>query len=367
MEGNHKPRKDPARSRLEWAPPSKSRADVGGTTVVLPDAASSRLPSNVPRYLGAYELLEELGRGGMGIVFRARHLRLGTRVAVKVMIAGEHASPDAIRRFQREASAVARLGKHPHIITVHHLGQEGSLAYYAMDLVEGEPLSMRLQRGRVPVDQATVLVEKVARALHFAHQHGVVHRDVKPDNILVREDGEPQITDFGLVYTGGDTRLTSARTLIGTPCYMAPERARGDAEAGDRRVDVYGLGVVLYEMLTGAPPHDGASPQEVLDLVQRGEIVPPRVLNPSVPVPLEAIVLKALASDPARRYATAQALANELARWRRGEPVIARPVGRLARWLRRWRRPVRLSAWVVLLELGTLFLSAALLWGHVRM
>ncbi len=294
---------------------------------------------NVPQRLGPYALVDELGHGGMGIVFRARHVKLESNCAVKVLIAGEHASPEAIARFRREAAAVAKMGKHPNIVTVHDLGQEGALSYYAMELVQGVSLRRKIREESYKPKEAAALVEKVARALDFAHKHGVIHRDMKPDNIVVRADGEPQVMDFGLARDlSSDAQLSATGQVMGTPAYMAPEQVRGEASKTDARTDVYALGAILYELLTGIPPHGGQDLGAIFSKILRGDIVPPRKLRPEVPRDVETVCLKCMELSPARRYQTAEALADDLARYVRGEPVLARPVGRISRFARRVQR-----------------------------
>ncbi len=337
------------------APEQPTPPTAGGSEETVqgaPQAAHAR----IPRRLGAYELIEELGHGGMGVVFRARHVQLGTTCAVKVLIAGEHASPESIARFQREAAAVARLGKHPNIVGVHDLGQEGGIAFYAMDLVAGKSLGRLLKERTFTPAEAAALVERVARGLHVAHAAGIVHRDVKPENIAIGADGEPQVMDFGLARDiDSSAKLSLPGQVMGTPAYMAPEQARGDVERTDARTDVYALGAVLYEMLCGVPPHSGGTLGVVIAAILSGDVVPPGRLRPDVPRDLETICLKCLSLGPEGRYAAAEALAEDLARFRRGEPILARPLGPAARLARRIRRaPVLwgLSAAVVLLGAG---------------
>jgi len=310
----------------------------------------------VPRKLGPYELLEEIGHGGMGVVYRARHERLGTMFAVKVLIAGEFASLEAIARFHREAAAVAKMGKHPNIVTVFDLGQEAGLTYYAMELVRGKSLRERLAERVYEPKEAAALVEKVARALHFAHGHGIIHRDMKPHNVVVTDDGEPQVMDFGLARdVSSEAGLSVTGEVFGSPNYMAPEQVRGLHEECDARTDVYGLGGVLYEVLTKLPPHPGRAVPEIFAHILRGEVLSPRRVNPEVPRDLETVCLKCLDLDRDRRYATAEALADDLARFQRGEPVVARPVGRVGRAVRRVRRHPLVSgllAGLVVLALG---------------
>lgn len=322
-------------------------------------------PPRIPPRLGPYILGDELGHGGMGIVFRARHEKLGTPCAIKVLVAGEHASVQAIARFQREAAAVAKMGKHPNIVSVYDLGQEGSLAYYAMELVEGTTLRAMLRERRPTFAESATIAEKVSRAMHFAHQHGVIHRDIKPDNILIRSGPEgslePQIMDFGLARdVSSNAALSATGQLLGTPNYMAPEQIDGLPEAVDARTDVYAIGSVLYEMITGQQAHPGDVAVRVFASILTGEVVPPRTIAPEVPRDLETICMKAMALEPDRRYASAEALADDLARFRRGEPVLARPVG-LAERL--WRRAKRNRA-VALLAVG-LGLAVLLALGEV--
>ncbi len=349
------------------APPSGAeptlRLPQGAPSPYAPTVASppARPPlPNVPRRLGPYVLMETLGHGGMGVVFRARHERLGHLCAVKVLIAGEHASAEAIARFQREAASVAKMGKHPNIVTVHDLGQEGSLVWYAMELVEGKSMRAVLAERDVAPEEAARWVEKVARAVHFAHTKGVIHRDLKPDNVVIGADGEPQVMDFGLALdVSTSARLSVTGDVFGSPNYMAPEQARGEVEKSDARTDVYGLGGIMYEALTKIPPHPGRQVAEILASVLRGDVLAPRRLRSDVPRDLETICLKCLDSEQGRRYATAEAFADDLARFLRGEPVVARPIGAVGRMVRRVRRHPLVSSLVA----GTVALLLALGWS----
>ncbi len=335
---------------------SESAATIGG------DAPPQILGRpNIPKKLGPYLLEEELGAGGMGIVFRARHEKLGTPCAVKVLVAGEHASAQSIARFQREAAAVAKMGKHPNIVGVFDLGQEGALAYYAMELIEGRTLRALLRERRPSAMEAASIAEKVARALHFAHEHGVIHRDIKPDNVLLRADDEPQVMDFGLARdVTSNAALSATGQLLGTPNYMAPEQIDGVPDAIDRRTDVYAIGAVLYEMIAGRQVHPGEAVVQVFARILTGELVLPHTIAKDVPRDLETVCLKALSLEPDRRYATAEALADDLARFQRGEPVLARPVG----WVGRlWRKAKRNRA-VAVLAVG-LFLALLLSVGEL--
>ncbi len=378
------PASDPTQPYVNGTPPADASPNAptlpspNTPTRVTPGGAEPSPPTQhavpgwrqrFPRAVGPYELLEELGHGGMGVVFLARHERLRTRCAVKVLIAGEHASPDAIARFTREAEATARMGKHPNIVTVHDLGWEGNLAYYAMELVVGRSLRAAMAARDMPLPESVAVLEKVARALHFAHQRGIIHRDVKPENIILRSDGEPQVMDFGLAHDVEATRqLTSAGDVMGSPHYMAPEQVLGQLDAIDARTDVFALGAVLYEVLCGVRAHPGNATMEVFGHILRGEVVSPRRIDPRVSRDLETVCLKCLDPDPAARYASAEALADDLARFRRGEPVLARPVSLAYRAWKRVRRHQVASALTSLLLLA-LAAVAVLRWqqgGLVR-
>jgi WD40 repeat protein len=304
--------------------------------------------------LPGYEVVRELGRGGMGVVYEARHLALGRPVALKMILAGDQAGPEAVGRFLAEAELAARL-QHPHIAQVFDLGTHAGRPFFAMELVAGPTLAARLGGRPLPPAQAAVLLRTLAAAVQHAHERGVVHRDLKPANVLLLEapaaapDGSappapwpltvtPKIVDFGLARrVEADSGLTATGAVLGTPSYMAPEQARGDGPRVGPAADVWALGAILYECLTGRPPFQAASAFDTLRLVLEAEPVPPRQLNPAVPVDLETVCLKCLHKDPARRYATAAALAEELGRVLDGRPVQARPAGRAER-ARRWAR-----------------------------
>lgn len=302
------------------------------------------------RRFGPYELLGELGRGGMGIVFRARQRQPDRLVALKIIAAGELAEPRVVQRFRREAEAAAAL-EHPNIVSIYEVGEQGGLPYFSMRLIEGPTLAETLaQRGpggqpqtRAALEAMVALVGRLARAVQFAHERGVLHRDLKPGNVLLDLHGEPHLTDFGLAkLMEQDSSLTLTNAILGTPSYMAPEQADGDARAATTATDVYGLGAILYELLTGRPPFQGATPVETLRQVAEWEPRRPALLNPAVDRDLETICLKALAKEPSRRYVSAAALANDLEHWRRHESIEARPTSgreQFVRWMR--RRPAR--------------------------
>lgn len=288
-----------------------------------------------PRAFGDYELLGILGCGGMGVVYRARQIALDREVALKMLPGGEFARPDARQRFRRECLATARL-QHPHIVPIYQVGEAEGVAFFTMELVDGHTLATSVAEGPLPATTAAHYLRAVAEAVHFAHQKGILHRDLKPSNILLDAFDQPRLTDFGLARPFvSEAELTRSRQVVGSPAYMSPEQASDRDEALEPRSDVYGLGSVLYHALTGRPPFQADTIHEVLLQVQNVEPIPPRRLNPSVPLDLETICLKCLEKNPARRYATAGELADELGRFLRHEPILARPIGRLGK-LQRW-------------------------------
>jgi tetratricopeptide (TPR) repeat protein len=290
------------------------------------------------RYFGDYELLEEIARGGMGVVFRARQVSLDRQVAVKLLRDGTLANADEVRRFRAEAAAAASL-HHPNIVAIHETGEHEGQQFLAMELIVGRNLAEATQAGPLPAREAAALAVIVAGAVQHAHEHGVLHRDLKPSNVLVDVRGAPHVTDFGFARRmDGDSSLTLSGQVLGTPGYLPPEQAAGRSREVTPASDVYGLGALLYHLLTARAPFVGESPALVLRQVEEQEPVSPRLLNPAVPRDLETLTLKALAKDPARRYGTAAELAAELGRFLRGELILARPVGpaeRLWRWTRR--------------------------------
>jgi formylglycine-generating enzyme required for sulfatase activity len=285
-----------------------------------------------------YEILRELGRGGMGVVYQVWQADPHRMAALKVLLAGPHADPEHRARFKAEAEAVARL-QHPHIVAVFAVGEHAGRPYMLLEYVEGGSLAQKLGGMLLPAHQAAALIETLAHAVHYAHQKGVIHRDLKPANVLLTAEGQPKVSDFGLakLLVGGRDR-TQSGAVLGTPSYMAPEQARGHSKEVGPATDVYALGAILYELLTGRPPFRAATALDTLLQVMHDDPVAVRHLQPKVPRDLETICLKCLQKEPRKRYASAALLAEDLRRFRAGEPIRARPVGRLERavkWVKR--------------------------------
>jgi ribosomal protein L7/L12/predicted Ser/Thr protein kinase len=315
--------------------------DVNAATFVSADFEESAVSAGVRvRYFGDYELLDEIARGGMGVVYRARQTSLNRVVALKMILTGQLASEEDVRRFQTEAEAAARL-QHPNIVAVHEVGQHAGQHFFSMDYVDGRSLSDIIQHQPLSPVKSADYICTIAEAIHYAHEQGIVHRDLKPANILIDGSDQPRITDFGLArQIEDDPRLTTTGTVMGTPGYMAPEQAAAQPEQIGRPTDVYSLGAVLYALLTGRPPFQAASVLDTLNQVREQEPVSPRSLNSVIPLDLETICLKCLEKRPENRYQTAQELADDLNRYLRQEPIEARPAGAIRTlWSSAKRRP----------------------------
>ncbi|MEQ9408218.1 MAG: serine/threonine-protein kinase [Fuerstiella sp.] len=351
-------------------PQSESAAEtIEGTVIVEPNSAATDEPveqtqldasgpADVPeigtkvKYLGDYELLAEIARGGMGIVFRARQTRLNRTVALKMILAGQFADEADVERFHVEAEAAANLD-HPGIVPIFEVGEHDNNHYFSMGLVEGESLSSMISDGPLPPRKAAQVVQKTAEAIQYAHDNGVIHRDLKPANVLIDQSGQPKVTDFGLARRlDGDSNLTGTGQVLGTPAYMPPEQAEGQSDEIGPLADVYSLGAILYCLITGRPPFQAAGPVETLRHVLEKEVVAPRHLNPDIPKDLDTICLKCLQKDQNHRYESAAELSAELERFMNGEPILARPVSTFERLIKYARRNQPSTALACIVMIG---------------
>jgi WD40 repeat protein len=338
---------------------------------LAPDLPAADSSLGTVRYFGDYELLEEIARGGMGVVYRARQMSLNRIVALKMILAGELASPEEVRRFRSEAEAAASLD-HANIVPIYEVGEHQGQHYFSMKLIEGGSLaqlfssiSERRTGGRASLPDAAKVVATVARAVHYAHQRGILHRDLKPANILLDAAGQPHVSDFGLARrVAGESKLTQSGAIVGTPAYMPPEQARAEKRLSVA-VDVYSLGAILYEWLTGRPPFQAATQLDTILQLLEQQPQPPRSLNPQVPRDLETICLKCLEKEPQRRYGSAEALADDLERWQRGEPITARPAGTVERAVKWVRRRPAVAALLAALVLVTALGFAGVWWKYL--
>ena len=355
----HKPGGSPAAREEEESPSEKSPIRNPQSPIPLSDLKKIR-------YFGDYELLEEVARGGMGTVFKARQATLKRLVALKLISSGVLASHESVKRFKAEAEAAAGLD-HPNIVPIHEIGEHDGQHYFSMKFIDGPTLGQALGRKPMPTRRAAELLITVARAVHFAHQRGVLHRDLKPGNILLDAEGEPHLTDFGLAkFLQKDSTLTMTNAVLGTPAYMSPEQGRGDTKAVTTAADVYGLGAILYETLTGTPPFAGGTSLETIRQVLEQEPRRPSVFNQEVGRDLETICLKCLEKEPGKRYGSAEDVAAELDRFLRGEPIQARPVSAPEKFWRWCRRKPALATTVILLHLVFALGLAGILWQWRR-
>jgi len=328
--------------------PSESSPDDG----LVADAT---IPES-DRSFGDYELLGRVARGGMGVIYKARQICLNRIVAVKMMLPGLLVSEAEASRFQNEAEVIANL-RHPNIVAVHEVGAHDGQRYFSMDYVEGQSLAAVVRDHPLPARTAARYVKVIAEAIQYAHQQGILHRDLKPSNVLLDKAGNPRITDFGLAKRlASDSRLTATGTVLGTPSYMPPEQADGKTRRIGPASDVYSIGAILYELLTGRPPFQAATPLDTILLVLNTEPIAPRKLNPKLSRDLQTICLKCLEKDPRWRYQTAQELADDLDRYLKREPIKARPINLLYRgwrWCRRNPWPTTATAALILAILMT--------------
>lgn len=337
MAGNHLT--DSATAAPSEPPASKYLKPIDSVDPAPPEVVDE----SIPRIAG-YEILSRLGRGGMGVVYRARQISLKRFVALKMIRNADLAGAEHLSRFQVEAEAIASL-QHPNIVQIYEIGNANGQPYFSLELVEGGTLAQKLTNRLLSFRQAGELTVTLARAVHSAHERGVIHRDLKPANVLLTKEGAPKIADFGLAkqMETDDSESSEAGRVLGTPSYLSPEQALGRTDVGPAS-DVYSLGSMLYEMVTGRPPFRGESVRDTLNMVINDEPVTPARLRPKVPRDLETICLKCLEKDPKKRYPSASDLADDLQRWLDGDPILARPMGRTERtWRWCWRNPVPTS------------------------
>lgn len=319
------------------------------------------------RYFGDYEILEEIARGGMGVVYKARQASLNRTVALKMILAGELARAEDVQRFRTEAEAAANL-QHPSIVAIHEVGEHGGQHYFSMDYIEGQNLAELVKDGPLPPRRAAELLKAIAEAIHYAHQRGTLHRDIKPHNVLIDTAGKPHVTDFGLAKRiERDSGLTQTGAVMGSPAYMPPEQASGKHDLVGPQSDVYSLGATLYKLLTGQTPFGGDSSMATLQKVMQENPAPPSKLNPSVPKDLETVCLKCLEKKPERRYGSARDLAEELGRFLDHEPILAKPANPVRKsWMWLARHPWAITGLFSLVMLVLLALAYGL-WEEASM
>ena len=341
--------------RAVWsipAAPDSQEATGGCCPPVLPDGAEIESPAEAGREMPTfpgYDVLGSLGGGNMGVVYKARQVLPNRLVALKVIRAGNHATPGALARFHVEAEAVGRL-QHPNIVQIYQVAEQAGTPYISLEFVGGGDLAQRLASGLLPAREAATLILTLARAMHSAHGCGIVHRDLKPSNVLLTVEGVPKIADFGLAkLLNQSNALTETGLVMGTPSYMAPEQADGRSKDAGPAADIYALGAILYELLTGRPPFRAETVRETLEQVRTREPERPKRFNPKLDAELEAVCLKCLEKEPQRRYGSARLLAEDLERWLTRRPTRARPRGRRARIQRFLRRHYLISLLAILL------------------
>lgn len=353
-------------------PPSSRAGDLASAALALATTEGSGAPDeavigDTVRYFGDYELVAEIARGGMGVVYKARQVRLNRPVALKMILAGQLASSTDVQRFYAEAQTAANL-QHPNIVAIHEVGEHKGQHYFSMDFVEGKSLAALTREHPLTPTRAAAIVKTVAEAIHFAHQKGVLHRDLKPANVLIDAAGQPRVTDFGLAKRiDGASNLTATGAVLGTPSYMPPEQASADRGAVGPATDVYSLGAVLYELVTGRPPFQGPTPMDILLQVLSDDPVSPRQLQPKLPRNLETICLKCLQKESQKRYATALDLAEDLRRFLAGEPILARPAGNLERAVKWVKRRPALAALVAVSCVAVVSLAGVILDSNLRL
>ncbi len=361
------------------APPSEAAtvapaAPADGTHTLAhgpPSEAATLAPADGPASAGrptlpGYEILGELGRGGMGVVYKARQLRPERLVALKMILAGAHAGEGELARFRAEAEAVARL-QHPNVVQIFEVGEHDGRPFFSLEYCAGGSLAEKLRGKPLAPAEAAALVEALARAVHAAHRQQIVHRDLKPGNVLLTADGTPKITDFGLARRLDAAGQTQTGSVLGTPSYMAPEQAGGAKGAAGPAADVYALGAILYECLTGRPPFQAATPLDTVLQVINDDPAPPSRLNSGLPRDLETACLKCLQKEPGKRYSSAEALAEDLRRFRAGEPVLARPAGRAERAVKWAKRRPAAAALVAVSGLAAVALLGGGAWFTARL
>ncbi|WP_145091043.1 serine/threonine-protein kinase [Anatilimnocola aggregata] len=344
--------------------PPASAAPIETAMSMPPSLAAAKPPA---RRFGNYDLVDTIAKGGMGIVYKAKHLKLNRIVALKMILSGRFADDLEVQRFYSEAESAARL-RHANIVGIHDVGECEGQHFFSMDYIEGKSLADLLKDQALSPKHAAELMQTISAAMHYAHTEGVVHRDLKPSNVLLDIAGVPLITDFGLAkqVEGGQSQMTMQGTVVGTPSYMPPEQAAGRIDEVNVRSDVYSLGAILYELLSGRPPFRGASPFETIKQVLENEPVALRILSPAIPRDLETICHKCLQKEAEKRYATAKELAEELGRFLRGEPILAQPIGPIARGWRWCKRNPFIAAASAAALFGLMSALAATTVGYVQ-